>query len=398
MAEPLKFFFDERLVRRIASSIQGVWPDFPARTFIAEAKTGLDDKELKERGRHIAAALGRALPADFERAVDILLRSLETPASRDEGAMSSFFYLPHLTFVAERGLEHFEASMRAQHAFTQVFTAEFSIRPFLLRDPERSLARLRIWATDPSTHVRRLVSEGTRPRLPWAQRLPAFIEDPTPVLELLEILKDDPEPYVRNSVANNLNDIAKDHPDRIVALCRHWLEDAGPGRTWIVRHALRWLVKRGHPGALALLGASAAPEIAIERASVTPKKVPLGEEARFSCEIVSRADAPQRLVVDAVIHYPGANGKHRPKVFKLRTIDLAPSGRETIQGRVSLVDLTTRRHYPGEHRIDLRINGEDYGLGQFEAIASRGGGTSPSARVKPEGQGPRAAPPRRTRT
>ncbi|MDI1444248.1 DNA alkylation repair protein [Polyangium sp. 6x1] len=398
MAEPLKNFFDERLVRRIAASMQAAWPDFPARSFIAEARAGLDDKELKERGRHIAAALGRALPADFERAVDVLLRSLDTPASRDEGAMSSFFYLPHLTFVAERGLDHFEASMRAQHALTQVFTAEFSIRPFLLRDPARTLARLGAWATDPSAHVRRLVSEGTRPRLPWAERLPAFIEDPTPVLDLLERLKDDPEAYVRNSVANNLNDIAKDHPDRVVALCRRWMEGAGPGRAWIVRHALRWLVKRGHAGALALLGASAAPEIAIERTSVTPQKVPLGEEARFSCEIVSRADAPQTLVVDAVVHYPGANGKHRPKVFKLRKIELVPSGRERIEGRVKLVDLTTRRHYPGEHRIELRINGEDHSVGLFLATASRGGGTSPSERAKPEGRGNQAASPRRTRT
>ena len=371
MAEPLKFFFDERLVRRIAASIQAAWPAFPARAFITEAKAGLDDKELKERGRHIAAALGRALPADFERAVDILLRSLEAPAAREGGAMASFFYLPHVTFVAERGLDHFEASMRAQHALTQRFTAEFSIRPFLLRDPDRTLARLRAWATDPNVHVRRLVSEGTRPRLPWAERLPAFIADPTPVLELLELLKDDPELYVRKSVANNLNDITKDHPDRVVALCRRWSEGAGAGRTWIVRHALRWLVKRGHSGALALFGASAAPEVVIERASVTPARVALGKEVRYGCEIVSRAGAPQRLVVDAVVHYAGASGKTRPKVFKLRTLDLSPSARERIEGGISLVDLTTRRHYPGEHRIELRINGVDLPLGRFDVTENR---------------------------
>lgn len=387
MAEPLKLFFDERLVRRIATSIQAAWPDFPARTFIAEASTGLDDKELKDRGRHIAGALGRALPADFERAVDVLLRSLEAPASRDEGAMSAFFYLPHLEYVATRGLDHFEASMRAQHAFTQRFTAEFSIRFFLLREPARTLARLRAWATDPSVHVRRLVSEGTRPRLPWAPRLPAFVEDPTPVLDLLELLKDDPEPYVQRSVANNLNDITKDHPDRVVELCRRWSEGGGPGRAWIVRHALRWLVKRGHPGALSFFGAEAAPEVVIERASVTPGKVPLGAEARFSCELASRADAPQKLVVDAVVHYPGAKGKSRPKVFKLRKIELLPAGRERIEGRVKLVDLTTRRHYPGEHRIELRINGVDFPLGGFEATASNGKGTSPSGRASPSRPG-----------
>ncbi len=368
MAEPLKLFFDERLVKRIAASIQAAWPAFPARSFIAEAHAGLDDKELKERGRHIASALASALPEDFERAVEILLRSLDTAETRDGGAMASFFYLPHVTFVAERGRNHFEASMRAQHALTQRFTAEFSIRSFLLHEPRRTLERLRLWATDPNMHVRRLVSEGSRPRLPWAERLPDFIADPAPVLALLEVLKDDPELYVRKSVANNLNDIAKDHPDLAVSVCRRWSEGAGPGRAWIVRHALRWLVKGGHPGALALLGAGDPPEVRIERANVTPAKASLGGSVRFGCEIVSRGAAPQRLVVDAVVHYPGASGKIRPKVFKLRAIDLPSKGRERVEGGVSLVDRTTRRHYPGVHRIELRINGVDMELGAFEVV------------------------------
>jgi 3-methyladenine DNA glycosylase AlkC len=367
MAEPLKHFFDERLVRRIAATFRASFGGFPAERFVAEASEGLAALELLDRGRHIARALGRALPDDFLRAVDILLRSLDAAPSREGGAMSSFFYLPHTIFVAERGLDYFEPSMRALHALTQRFTAEFSIRFFLLRDPERTLERLRLWSTDESRHVRRLVSEGTRPRLPWAVRLPAFIEDPSPVLALLEVLKDDPEEYVRRSVANNLNDIAKDHPDLAVEVCKRWSEGAGKERAWIVRHALRWLVKQGHPGALSVFGAGKRSEAQIERAKVSPRRVRLGERVDFSCEIVAGSTETERLVVDYVVHYPGASGKIRPKVFKLRAINLPPGGREQLSGTISLVDLTTRKHHPGEHRIDLRVNGVDMPLGAFTA-------------------------------
>lgn len=369
MAAPLKHFFDERLVRRIAASFRAAQPEFPAERFVAEALAGLSDLELLDRGRQIALALGRALPPDFERATSVLLRSLEGPPPRDGGSMASFFYLPHVLFVAERGLEHFEASMRAQHALTQRFTAEFSIRHFLLRDPDRTLARLREWARDESAHVRRLVSEGTRPRLPWAIRLPAFIADPSPVLSLLELLKDDPEEYVQRSVANSLNDVAKDHPERAVEVCRRWSEGAGPGRAYIVRHAMRWLAKRGHRGALALLGAGEGAHVRLEACAVTPKRARLGGEVAFSADLVSESKAPQRLHVDYVVHYPGANGKARPKVFKLRKLELSPGDRKTLEGRIALVDLTTRKHHPGEHRIDLRVNGVDFFVGAFDLLS-----------------------------
>ena len=174
--------------------------------------------------------------------------------------MAAFLYMPHLFFVARHGLDHFEDSMRAQYALTQRFTAEYSIRAFLEKHPEATLARLREWAADPSQHVRRLVSEGTRPRLPWAPRLRAFQKDPRPVLELLELLKDDPELYVRRSVANNLNDIGKDHPALLTAVAKRWLRGATPERRWIVDHALRSAVKRADAGALGALGYGARPK------------------------------------------------------------------------------------------------------------------------------------------
>ena len=229
MAGELKNQFGPGAPRAIAQMIRAVHADFPHDEFLNDALRGYSPLSLTGRGFHLAAALHRHLPPNYPRAIDILLASASQPhGHRAAGGMAAFLYMPHLFFVARHGLEHFEDSMRAQHALTQRFTAEYSIRAFLDKHPEATLARLRVWATDPSHHVRRLVSEGTRPRLPWAPRLRAFQRDPRPVLELLELLKDDPELYVRRSVANNLNDIGKDHPELLTATAKRWLRGATP--------------------------------------------------------------------------------------------------------------------------------------------------------------------------
>ncbi len=370
MATPLKDFFDESLVRRIASTISPVHPGFPVERFVTEATTGLSKLELLGRGKHIAAALANTLPRDYERAIDILIRSPDVPRALDTSAMASFFYLPHVTFVAERGLEHFDASMRAQHALTQKFTAEFSVRYFILKDPNRTLDVLRQWAQDENKHVRRLVSEGTRPRLPWAVRLPGFIKDPAPVLDLLERLRDDPDLYVRRSVANNLNDIAKDHPDLVVEVCKRWSINSTPERKWIVSYALRWLVKHGHRGAITLLGGGTKPKVRIENIVIDPAKAELGSVVSFAFDLVSESSKSQDLVVDYIVFHPGSSGKERSKVWKLRRIVLPARGTERLSAKVSLVDRTIRKHYAGAYRVDLRIGGTDMPLGSFEVVVA----------------------------
>ena len=251
MADLLKHSFDAAVVRSLGADIARVSPRFDERGFVRASLRGLGALELLARGRHVADAMRTFLPPDPVEALAILERALGPVQLGTVGlGMAPFRYLPHASFVARFGLEHFEPAMRFQHALTQRFTAEASIRPFLERYPEPTLARLRAWASDPSTHVRRLVSEGTRPRLPWAPRVRALVVDPRPVLELLELLRDDPERYVQRSVANNLNDIAKDHPALVVETCRRWLRGAGEGRRYIASHALRSLVKAGDPAAL----------------------------------------------------------------------------------------------------------------------------------------------------
>jgi 3-methyladenine DNA glycosylase AlkC len=307
------------------------------------------------------------MPDEYERAVQILIASLGPKLTRTGSlGMAPFLYLPHVLYVGEQGLNHFEPSMTAQYELTQRFTAEFSIRPFLEHHPDATLQRLARWASDDSVHVRRLVSEGTRPRLPWAPRLRRFQHDPQPVLELLELLKDDPEPYVRRSVANNLNDIGKDHPDVLLQVARRWLKGATAEREQLVRHALRSAIKRADVGALAALGYAAPEGIVISRSRIVPGRPAVGGSVTIVVEVRNTGRQARRALIDLRVHFVKANGKSNPKVFKLKVVELAAQQSVEVAKAVSLAHLTTRKHYPGLHRVDAVINGVVQPLGQFD--------------------------------
>lgn len=373
MAEPLKNRFGADIPEQIAAMIAAVSQDFAARDFVHDALDGYEPLDLMARGKKIAAALWRHLPQDYPDAIEILLASLGPRLDETEDlGMAPFLYLPHTLFVAEQGIEHFEMSMRAQYELTQRFTAEFSIRPYLERYPEAALARLAEWASDPSPHVRRLVSEGTRPRLPWANRLRAFQQDPTPVLVLLELLKDDSELYVRRSVANNLNDIGKDHPELLFATSRRWLQDAGEERRWLVRHALRSAVKRGEAGALQVLGFGKQAKVSVAKIAIRPERACMGDDVTIIFELSNSETQTQKVLVDFRIHYVKASGNTSPKVFKLKAVTLAPNETMQMQKKVSLAEMTTRKHYPGQHAVELLLNGGVMPLGSFELLARNG--------------------------
>lgn len=257
----LATLLDRDAVECLVHNIHRVHPRFDGDAFRRTAFDGLAPLAIMDRGQHLAQALRRHLPEVYEQAVEVLLKSLTPPlATSDKPGLAVFFYLPHVSFVANYGLEAhenggrdpFEVSMRAQYELTRRFTAEFSIRPFLVRWPERTLTRLTEWTSDADAQVRRLCSEGTRPRLPWAMRLKSFVEDPRPALPILEALKDDPDEYVRRSVANHVGDIAKDHPRLAFELCERWAHGASEERKWLIRHAVRHPAKKGVKEALRL--------------------------------------------------------------------------------------------------------------------------------------------------
>lgn len=265
--QPLKDLFDAKLVGLIGASVAAVHPGFRRARFRKVACDGLEQGSMLQRAAHIADALAAELPASFPAAAKILNASLgPTLAETSGNGLRTFFYLPHSAFVAKHGVAHFDAGMKACYEITRRSTAEFCIRPFVMQHQPRALARLLKWTRDPDPHVRRLCTEGTRPRLPWASRLPALAADPELALPLLEALKNDSELYVRRSVANHLGDLCKDHPEWTYQLCRDWLDEVAQDddtrrkeRHWMIRHAVRLPAKKGVRAALQLRAAAKAP-------------------------------------------------------------------------------------------------------------------------------------------
>jgi 3-methyladenine DNA glycosylase AlkC len=371
MADPkesrslMKDGLDERALNRLADAVGGAWAGFDRPGFLKDARAGLQDLELKDRIRHIIAELNTYLPEDYLKALKIVVAAgKQFPPGRQGDALAGFAAWPLIDWVGEFGLNHFDASMKALRILTKLFTAEFAIRPFLIEDSHRALGHLQSWLDDPNDHVRRLISEGTRPRLPWGQRLPGFVEDPAPVIKLLDHLKDDPAEYVRRSVANNLNDIAKDHPATVVKVCRAWSKGASDERKGIIRHGLRTLVKQGDQGAMKVLGYTTDPRVEA-RLRLSTNSVKIGGDLVIEVTLSSKASRSQKLVVDYVVHHRRAGGKSTPKVFKLRTFDLEPGQTVHLKKKHNFVPRTVRRYYPGKHTVELMVAGQSLGRGSF---------------------------------
>jgi 3-methyladenine DNA glycosylase AlkC len=359
--------FNEKVVNQLAENLAGDWHEFNASGFSNSINSRLKSLTYSERSNLIRDQLWEYLPKDYPRALEIILRALppELPDCEVTG-FDGFIILPQNEYVAKYGLEHYERSMQALYQMTKRFTAEGAIRPFLQKYPEQTLELLSEWAKDENCHVRRLVSEGTRPRLPWTMRLKRFIEDPRPVLRLLEKLKTDPELMVRRSVANNLNDIAKDHPDLVVKTLRKWKKINDEGTQWLIRHASRTLVKQGNKEILAVLGYPPQVDISVSKIKLDKSIVKMGDELNFSFEIKSISNQTQTLVIDYVIHHVKANGKLTPKVFKLTRKTLEPRQVLKFVKTHPFRMITTRKYYAGTHALEIQVNGTSYQKVNFE--------------------------------
>jgi len=357
MAEPLKNVFSRPLVEGFAQTMQTVWPPFAQSAFAASVfDADWEQRELKQRMRHIAVCLGSALPPDYPQALEIVVRATEhLIAQHGEKMTFEYCFLPD--FVEVFGVEYPEKSIPALAAITRWCSAEFAVRPFLLRYPERMYPQMFAWSSHPSPMVRRLSSEGFRPRLPWGMGVPALKRDPSTVLPVLENLKNDPSETVRRSVANCLNDISKDHPDLALDIAGRW-QGRHPDTDRVVRHGLRGLLKKGHAEALARFDFDRnVAGIVVENLEMPPT-VPLGGELAFSFTVKNTAATSHRIRLEYGIDYLTGSGKVSPKVFKIKETVLAPEQTETIQKRQRFADLTTRKHYPGTHRLRVLVNGK----------------------------------------
>lgn len=380
MPEPFKNLINPHSVEAAAHHLARVQPDFDAPRFRRLALHRLTTLEFKARAQHVCDALEATLPTDFAASCDALEAALAPVAgdeplsahyTRDDG-LSGWIVWPLSEYVARRGLDSPTRALEALHAMTQRFSAEWAIRPFIERHPGLTFRTLARWTSDPSEHVRRLVSEGSRPRLPWGRQLAALVADPSPTLPLLTTLQDDPSAYVRRSVANHLNDIARDHP----ALIGDWLErhlpHAPAPRRALLRHASRTLIKQGDRRVLGAWGVGGR-FVGEAELEVAPRRIVLGDAVRLKLTLRSRAKKTQTLIVDYAVHFMKADGRTAPKVFKGWKVELPAHGTRTLEKRHAVAPITTRTYYPGRHGVDVRINGRICAEGGFELRAPQSG-------------------------
>ncbi len=369
MAEPFKNEYNPKMIAQMGGHLHRTWPKFDKAGFVDMATDGLEKLELKQRSEHITKALTAFLPDDFEQATSIMLGSL-APYNEDwqeggERGITGWGTLPMNRYVSMHGLNHFDLSMAFFKEVTSRFSAEFDIRFFLINDQQRTLDLLERWARDPHYHVRRLVSEGTRPRLPWAMKLQSFIDNPMQIMPLLEILRDDKEEYVRRSVANNLNDIAKDHPDLVAGIAKDWLINADKYRERLVKHACRTLIKQGHKATLEALGYG-EPDVVLEALCIQDERVKFGGALLFDIVLQSTSNVSQNLIIDYVIHHRKANGSTSPKVFKWKNMILKPDATISATKKHNIKTITTRAYYNGIHAVEIFVNGVSLGKQDFE--------------------------------
>lgn len=347
-----------------ADCLQDAYPQLNRDAFVADIFDGQwPTLELKERIAHVVNVLVQHLPQDFAHATQILIE-----ATRAAQLSESFLPIVPCDYVAWRGLDVWQTSMDALEILTQYGTAEGAIRPFIIKESERTMAKMLAWAEHENEHVRRLASEGCRPRLPWNIALPEFKAKPAPILPILNLLKNDPSDYVRRSVANNLNDISKDNPAVVITTLREWNQHPTPEISWITSHGLRTLIKAGNQDALDILGYPAQPHIVVKSFQLDKTEVMMGTGLELSFTVQSTSDQPQQLMIDYVLHAVKANGKQSAKVWKLKKVELAGGEQLTIIKKHQFVPVTTRKYYAGIHRIDLQINGDIYDGADFELV------------------------------
>lgn len=368
---PLKDqLFNRDKVSYLAGLIGASWDGFDAAAFQRDVCARLDNLELKERINWIAEVLARNLPDDFAAACAIIAAALPPPldGTVDDGEFGDFIFAPLGAFVARHGLDHADQAFDILEELTQRFSMEWAIRPFLDRWPEAAMARLEGWAVHPSCHVRRLVSEGTRPRLPWGARTSW---PPDAALALLDRLYRDRTQYVRRSVANHLNDIAKTDPDLVLARLTRWRDGGEPADAefdWLCAHALRTLAKAGDARALGFLGYDPDAPLCLERFDLARDQLRIGEMLEFSLTLT--ADAPCKVIVDYLIWFTKKNGRQAAKTFRVTSCEIRPDAPLCLTKRYRLRgNATTFTLYPGAHRIALQVNGRILGERGFELRA-----------------------------
>ncbi|MGG5318927.1 DNA alkylation repair protein [Enterococcus sp. AZ072] len=358
-------YYNYDSVNQLALNLQAVDPTFPTTDFINDVMNETwEELALKARMRQITLTLGKYLPPDYEKALHIIDQLL---ANYPTGFSDfSLMYFPDFVEVYGQAEEHWDLSIAGLERYTPFSTAEFAVRPFIIQHEKRMMDHLAVWAKHDNEHVRRLASEGCRPRLPWGQALTSFKNDPTPVLAILEQLKADPSLYVRKSVANNLNDISKDHPDLVVKIAQNWYGN-NPRTDWIVKHGCRTLLKKSNHDVLSIFGFSDANCLEVTDFALDTDAVNDGQDLNFSFQVEAKKTTKVRL--EYGVDYVKANATRNRKIFQIAETTLQAGEKKFFTKKRSFARVSTRKHYPGTHSITLIMNGIEQGTLDFNVLS-----------------------------
>jgi 3-methyladenine DNA glycosylase AlkC len=348
--EPLKEMFGPVYYNKLAGSVKQVYKPFAAEQFLKDVLEPLASLSLNERMRHTSVTLHQHLPQDYSKTISILREVIPL-------LPTGYTALVFPDYVSQYGTHDFKTSLNALHAFTRFGSSEFAIRTFLKLDFDQTIQHLYKWSEDENEHVRRLSSEGSRPRLPWSFKLDAVIQNPTHTQPILENLKQDESLYVRKSVANHINDFSKDSPEYVLKLVKGW-DQKHPHTAWIVKRGCRSLFKQGDKKSLAAFNYTKDVQVAVKNFTLTPATVKIGGAINFAFALVSKKRSIQKLMVDYRIHYAKKSGALLPKVFKLKELSLKPGEVISISKKQRFQDFTTRKHFAGKHRLEVMVNGE----------------------------------------
>ena len=364
---PLKELYSPAFYDQVGNVFAEIVPGFNNAVFIKKIySSGFKKMELKERMRHTTTVLHEFMPPTFAAAAKIIKKAIVHFRKRGWGeGRLEYMVLPD--YIEVYGIEDLDAATDVIEYTTQFVSCEFAVRPFLLKYQKPMMAQMQRWAIHENYKVRRLASEGMRPRLPWARAVPALKKLPAEVLIVLEQLKTDPSEWVRKSVANCLNDIAKDHPELAVKTAKRWM---GISRETdaIVKHGCRTLLKQGHVEVLGLFSLAHSTNIKLLSYILSTPKVRIGENLQFTVSIHNKDDRPLTIRLEYGIYYLRKNGTHSKKVFKISERQFMAGEKATITRKQSFKIITTRKFYPGKHKVSIIINGREQKTEFFEVL------------------------------
>jgi len=360
MAEPLKNLYDQTFITNLAHQIAENYAAFDAELFIKLVLyKHWDQKELKQRMRHISECMRQTLPLSYKEQVNVLMQT----APSFSGFTAMFFP----DFVEVYGQDDLKTSVKALEHFTQFSSSEFAVRPFIIKYPTEMLKQHLDWSKHKNYHVRRLASEGIRPRLPWAMALPDFKKDPSPIIPILNNLMADEHEYVRRSVANCINDISKDHPQIVIDLVKNNINKSTETDK-LLKHASRGLLKKGNAEILKLFGLNNEHLVNLLRLQIDKLKIQIGKSFNFTFSVQLQEKVASQVRLEYNIYYVKANGKQSAKIFQIGTYLLQPNQTVVVNKKNSFINLTTRKHYAGMHKIAIVANGKEIGFLDFELL------------------------------